>query len=197
MTWQEMSGAKGGGREKLFPPGEAVEGVPLPIPPHRSFDRALRSPAPDFPFGGLSPRPVLGPLAGSWWQSVNGGGGKEPRHLTPGCRLRSRCSLRPTVPLSRGLPQQPGKPRASPWTGTARFGNLGTLDDMARNVGRQRGRKRKAVSPQGRRWRTCPSRYHPTGASIEPCGAPPLISPLAGCPPAPFLVGWLDCGGRA
>ena len=103
MTWQEMSGAKGGGREKLFPPGEAVEGVPLPIPPTGASIEPCGAAAPDFPFGGLSPRPVLGPLVGLWGQRVDGGLRKGPRHLTPGCRLRSRCSLRPTLAWSRHL----------------------------------------------------------------------------------------------
>ena len=106
MTWQESSGAKGRRSKALDPPGEEVEGVPIPIPPHRSFDRTLRSPAPDFPFGGRAPRPVLGQLAGSRGQNMDGGLGKVPRHITPGCRLRSslRSSLRPTLGLSRRLP---------------------------------------------------------------------------------------------
>ena len=129
----------------FWPPqgGGGKRGRP-PRPLHRSFAQGCGATAPDFPFGALAPGPVLGQPAGWWWQKINGGVRKGPRHLTPGCRLRP-VGLRPTLPLSRGLPEKRGKPRASPYgDGTVR---------QPGNVRRKLQRQEPVYHGEGIKWK--------------------------------------------
>ena len=59
-----------------------------------------------------------------------------------------------------------------------------------------KGRRSKALDPPGEEVERMPIPIPPPRSFAQPCGAPPLISPLAGVPPAPFLVSCLDRGGR-